>query len=125
MNGILYILIATSTLCTLTAQLLLKRVVGTATARHAIQGGMLDFVAHLVVSPLTWLALSLQISGYLVWLIVLSKEKIAISFAISGSFFYFLVGISAWLFYDEKLSMIQWAGLALISFGIFLILKIP
>lgn len=110
-------------MCTLVAQLLLKRVVGTPEARLAMQGGLLDFVMHAAINPWAWLALLIQVSGYVIWLVVLSKEKMAVAFAISGSFFYLIAGLAAWAFYAERLSLGQWLGLLLISSGVFLVMK--
>lgn len=108
-------------MCTLVAQLLLKRVVGTPEARLAMQGGLLDFVMHAAINPSAWLALSIQVSGYVIWLVVLSKEKMAVAFAISGSLFYLAVGLAAWAFYAERLSIGQWLGICFISGGVLLI----
>ncbi len=108
-------------MCTLVAQLLLKRVVGTPEARLAMQGGLLDFVMHAAINPWAWLALLIQVSGYVIWLVVLSKEKMAVAFAISGSFFYLVVSLAAWVFYAERLSISQWLGICFISAGVLLI----
>lgn len=108
-------------MCTLVAQLLLKRVVGAPEARLAMQGGVLDFIPHVVSNPFAWLALAIQVCGYVIWLLVLSREKMAVAFAISGSFFYLVVGLAGWIFYAERLSMAQWLGMCLISAGVLLI----
>ncbi|NJC31339.1 undecaprenyl phosphate-alpha-L-ara4N flippase subunit ArnE [Xanthomonas arboricola] len=121
MKSFLYLLVAASTMCTLVAQLLLKRVVGTPEARLAMQGGLPDFVMHAASNPWAWLALSIQVSGYVIWLVVLSKEKMAVAFAISGSFFYLVVGLAGWVFYAERLSATQWLGICFISMGVLLI----
>lgn len=121
MKSLLYLLVAASTLCTLVAQLLLKRVVGTPQARDAMQGGLFDFVLHAAASPWAWLALAIQVTGYVIWLVVLSKEKMAVAFAISGSFFYLVVGVAGWVFYSERLATSQWLGICFISVGVLLI----
>ena len=121
MKYLTILLIALSTCCTLGAQLLLKRVVGTAQARSAMAEGITSFIMHAAHSPITWVALSIQVAGYLVWLVVLSREKMAVAFATSGSIFYIITAAASWYFFAEKLTYSQWAGIILISTGVFLV----
>ena len=47
--------------------------------------------------------------------------KLGVAFAISGAFFYFLMAAVTWLLYGERLTLWQWAGIALISTGVLMV----
>jgi len=40
---------------------------------------------------------------------------------VSGSFFYLVMAAASWFVFGERLSLLQWAGLALISTGVLLV----
>lgn len=105
------------------AQLLLKRVVNSDGARSAMSEGPVQFIMHAATVPTTSIALFIQVAGYITWLFVLSREKMAVAFAISGSFFYIVTALASWFFYSESISLSQWAGLILISVGVFLVIQ--
>lgn len=115
-------LVVLSTCCTLVAQLLLKRVVNSDGARGAMSEGPLQFIMHAAMVPTTSIALAIQVAGYITWLFVLSREKMAVAFAISGSFFYIVTALASWFLYSETLAPSQWAGLTLISIGVFMVI---
>lgn len=114
-----YLLILITTLCTIAGQLLLKRAVDG--LKPLLQSGPLDFLFGAATSPLVIAALALQVLGYVSWLFVLSKEKLSIAFALSGSTLYLLTALASWFFYGEKLSAAQWAGFVMISAGVLLV----
>lgn len=114
-----YLLILVTTLCTIIGQLILKRAV--TQLKPLLDAGPIDFLIGAATSPLVIGALSLQVLGYVVWLFVLSKEKLSIAFALSGSSFYLLMALASWYFFGERLSPAQWLGLLLISFGVVLL----
>lgn len=121
MKLLTYILIIISTLCTLSAQLLLKKVVSGPAMRAALADGPVPFIFSAAMQPYTWLALCLQVGGYIVWFFVLTRERLAVSFALSGSVFYILTALAAWHFYAERLTMHQWLGIIFISIGVLFI----
>jgi len=108
------------TISTVASQLLLKQAMKAIPAPGAISdlGG---FFFHAALSPWVYASLLMQIAGYLVWLIVVSKEQLGVAFATSGAFFYLLVGLSAWLIHGERLSLPQWTGIGLITLGVVLV----
>lgn len=110
-----YILILATTLCTLGGQLILKRAV--TGLKPLLQGGPIEFLMGAATSPLVIAALFLQVLGYVAWLFVLSKEKLSIAIALSGSTAYLLTAIASWYFFDERPTLSQWVGLIMISFG--------
>lgn len=113
-----YLMIATTTICTLAAQLILKRAVNSPGMRAELAEGPLQFILGAAVHPLVWLALVLQVFGYVVWFFVLTREKLAVSFALSGAMIYILTALLAWMFYGERLNAQQWVGIVLISAGV-------
>jgi undecaprenyl phosphate-alpha-L-ara4N flippase subunit ArnE len=114
-----YLLVLFTTLCTICGQLILKRAVDE--LKPLLQTGIVDFLFGAATSPLVVIALSLQVLGYIAWLFVLSKEKLSIAFALSGSSFYLLMAGASWYFFDERLSGGQWLGLMMISVGVILV----
>lgn len=115
-----YLLILITTLATIAGQLVLKRAV-TGLKPVLQTGGPLEFLLGAATSPLVIAALSLQVLGYVAWMFVLSKEKLSVAFALSGSSFYLLMALASWYFFDERLGAMQWLGLLLISTGVILV----
>jgi drug/metabolite transporter (DMT)-like permease len=122
-NLLTFLLITTTTLCTIAAQLLLKRAVNGPGMSAAMSHGPLAFVISAAFNPLVLTALSLQIFGYIVWFFVLTRERLAIAFAISGSTFYILMAFAAMYFYGERMGIWQWVGIVFISLGVLLITR--
>lgn len=114
-----YLLILITTLCTIGGQLILKRAV--TGLKPLLQDGPITFLIGAATSPLVIAALSLQVLGYVAWLFVLSKERLSIAFALSGSSFYLLMALASWYFFGERLTTGQWLGLLLISLGVILV----
>lgn len=118
MPTVLLILIVT--FCTIGSQLILKSGVGQIT-QVLRESGVATFLLSAATSPLVILALAIQGAGYVVWLFVLTQERLSVAFAISGSFFYLVMAAASWFFFDERLSLAQWVGLATISVGVLLV----
>lgn len=114
-----YLLVLITTLCTIGGQLILKRAI--TGLKPLLQQGPLEFLLGAAVSPLVIAALALQVLGYVAWMFVLSKEKLSVAFAMSGSSFYLLMALASWYFFGERLSAGQWLGLLLISAGVVLV----
>lgn len=107
------------TLSTMASQLLVKSGVNTIAARAPELKGM-QWLMAAVLSPSIIAAVAIQGVGFLVWVVVVSRMKLGIAFAISGAFFYLFIALASWLIYGEKLSVLQWGGLAMISCGVVL-----
>jgi len=115
-----FVLVVIVTLCTIFSQLILKRGVGQL-VEVLKEAGRIEFIMSAATSPYVIVALALQGAGYVVWLFVLTQERLSVAFAMSGSFFYILMAAASWVFYDERLSLGQWAGLFIISIGILMV----
>lgn len=114
------VLILMTTFMTIGSQLVLKKAVGEI-AGILRASGVFAFLLAAATSPWVILALAFQALGYVIWLFVLTGERLSVAFAISGSFFYILMAACSWLFFDERLTLLQWLGLLLISAGVLLV----
>ncbi|HST45465.1 MAG TPA: EamA family transporter [Luteimonas sp.] len=119
----IYLLVLITTLCTIGGQLILKKAM--VALRPLLAQGPLEFLWGAAWSPLVYAALALQVFGYIAWMFVISKEKLSVAFALSGSTFYLLMAAASWFFYGEKLGLWQWFGLLLISAGVVLVTTMP
>lgn len=102
---------------TTASQLLLKRGV---TQLGGVKGfsDLPRFMSLAVTSPWIVLSVCLQIVGYLMWFLVVTREKLGIAVAFTGASFYVLMVLSAWYFYGETLAALQCVGIGLIVLGL-------
>ncbi|MCP4349062.1 MAG: hypothetical protein GY795_26580 [Desulfobacterales bacterium] len=108
---------------TIISQLVLKK--GLIDINAKASEHLFAFILKAVTSPFVIMGIALQAIGYIVWMLVISKVKLGIAFAISGSFFYILLALSSWMFFGEKLTSLQWVGIFIMTIGvIFMTLKI-
>lgn len=82
---------------------------------------LVPYSIQLLTSPYVIFALFLQVISYILWIVVISRLKLSIAFALSGSTFYILMALSSWAIFDERLSMTQWIGLIFVSMGVLLL----
>lgn len=111
------LLIFVVTLNSLASQVLLKRAVQSL----GTPGSMADvwpFFKAAAQSPPVYLSLVLQVVGYALWMVVISREKLGVAVAVMGSAFYIAIALLGWVVFDEPLSPLQWAGVLLITLGI-------
>jgi multidrug transporter EmrE-like cation transporter len=80
-----------------------------------------SFIAQMATNPLVWSSLALQAMGYVAFMFVLSRVKLAVAVGVMGAFFYAASAASGWLLLGEKLSMGQIGGLVLIAAGVSLL----
>lgn len=111
------LMIAFVTLSTMASQLLVKNGVTNLAERMPDLKGI-PWLMAAVLSPSIIAAVAIQGVGFLMWVVVVSRMKLGIAFAISGAFFYLLIAFASWFFYGEKLSPLQWGGLVMISGGV-------
>lgn len=107
------------TCSTLGSQLLVKRAVTQIAMRDPVPTGIQWLIAACL-SPGVIAAVAIQGIGFIVWVVVVSRVKLGLAFAISGSFFYILIAAASWLLYGERLAPLQWLGLVLVSSGVLL-----
>jgi drug/metabolite transporter (DMT)-like permease len=102
---------------TIASQLLLKKGV-TQLGGVKTLADLPQFIILAIASPWILLSVCLQIVGYLMWFLVVTREKLGIAVAFSGASFYILMALSAWYFYGEILTILQCVGIGLIILGV-------
>lgn len=112
-----YLLIFTFTLNTIASQLLLKQAIKLLGSPSGI-ADVPRFLFSAALSPWVHASIALQIVGYAIWIIVISREKLGVAFALSGSTFYLLLSLAAWALFNERLTGSQWFGIGLITLGV-------
>lgn len=115
MNAKLLILLVA--LNTVGSHLLLKSAV-TRLAKPTSLQAVPDFLLAAAMVPAVWASLALQVIGYLVWIVVISNEKLGIATAMVSASYYLLTACAAWVIFGERLSVVQWVGLGLITAGV-------
>lgn len=108
------------TCSTLGSQLLVKHAVQQIALRQPPPTGASWLLAALT-SPAVLAAIFIQGIGFMVWVVVVSRVKLGLAFAISGSCFYLLIALASWYLYGEKLSLPQWLGIGMVSAGVLLL----
>lgn len=79
------------------------------------------FIGNAALSPWIYASVALQIVGYVLWMLVVSREKLGVATASIGAGFYILMALSAWLVYGEELSLLQWIGIFAVTIGVIFI----
>ena len=110
-------LILLVTINTVISHLLLKRAIidiGSPASFAALP----KFIVAAAGSPWVYGSLALQVLGYVVWMIVISHEKLGVATASVGASYYILTAFAAWAIYGETLGSMQWVGICLITAGV-------
>jgi len=118
-----FLMIAFTTCSTVASQMLIKKALLVVPRAQFVDRG-LAWILTVMTSPWVISAVMIQGLGFVVWVMVVSRMKVGVAFAISGAFFYLLVAAASWRFYGEALAPRQWLGLAIISIGV-LVLALP
>jgi drug/metabolite transporter (DMT)-like permease len=80
--------------------------------------GLPRFIGSAALSPWIYTSITLQIVSYVMWMLIVSREKLGVAAATVGAGFYTLMALSAWMIYGGTLSPLQWAGIALVTVGV-------
>lgn len=118
-------LIAAFTITTVVSQLLLRRGTSTLGGAPATLAALPRFIGQAALSPWVYASVTLQVIGYVLWLVIVSREKLGVATASIGAGFYLLMAFSAWLIYGETLSAPQWIGILLVTCGVVFISQSP
>jgi len=117
-----FLLLAASILVTVSAQLFLKK--GTLMLGK-LEPSFLNFFALIPkVLQNIWLMAGIVLFGisFLLWIFILSKFQLNIAYPVLVSLNFCLITIVSWFLFREYLSLIQILGIAIIIFGVFLLL---
>jgi drug/metabolite transporter (DMT)-like permease len=99
------------------SQLVLRRALN-ALGSPASLSGVPRFIGSAAMSPWVYTSVTLQILSYVMWMLIVSREKLGVATATVGAGFYTLMALSAWFIYGETLSLVQWFGIALVTLGV-------
>jgi len=110
------IFISIITFGTITAQIILKRGLLLLGGIQFSSGVMVE-IFRIIHSPCVVGAFVLQGIIALFWIYVLSRTQLVYLFTMSGASFYILLALASWIILGERLSIIQWLGVFMISFG--------
>lgn len=102
---------------TITAQIILKEGLLLLGGVHFSSGVMAE-IFRIIHSPYVMGAFVLQGIIALFWIYVLSRTQLVYLFTMSGAFFYILLALASWIVLGERLSLIQWFGVFMISLGV-------
>ncbi len=102
---------------TITAQIILKEGLLLLGGVHFSSGIMVE-IFRIIHSPYVMGAFVLQGIIALFWIYVLSRTQLVYLFTMSGAFFYILLALASWIVLGERLSLIQWFGVVMISLGV-------
>ena len=105
------------TVTTLGGQLLIKDAVMRIGERAPVLQGI-DWVLAVLTAPKIWLSILVQAIGFLAWVAVLSRMNLGPAYAAFGAFFYVLLALTSWWLYGERLALLQWTGIVLVSVGV-------
>jgi len=113
----LRLLLVAVTVNAVISQLLLRRALNELGNPSSLSG-LPRFIGNAALSPWIYGSVALQILGYVLWMLVVSREKLGVATASIGAGFYILMALSAWLIYGETLSPLQWTGIILVTSGV-------
>ncbi len=110
-------LILVVSLNTVASHMLLKRAMQSISTPQSLSE-LPSFLYNAAMSPWVCSSLALQVFGYVAWMVVITKEKLGVATSSVGASYYILTAIAAWIVYGETLSLVQWAGILLITVGL-------
>jgi drug/metabolite transporter (DMT)-like permease len=106
------------TLNSVLSQLLLRRATLQLGRPPKALAAVPHFIGQAALSPWVYASVGLQVLSYVLWLLIVSREKLGVATATIGAGFYILMALSAWLIYGEALSALQWLGIVLVTCGV-------
>jgi drug/metabolite transporter (DMT)-like permease len=113
----LRLLLVVFTVNSVISQLVLRRALNELNSPTNLSG-LPRFIGSAALSPWIYTSVTLQILSYVIWMLIVSREKLGVATATVGAGFYTLMALSAWLIYGETLTPVQWAGIALVTLGV-------
>lgn len=99
------------------AQLLMKKGLNQTGIDSINFSNIAEFAARNAASPLVWLGIFVFVLNFFLWIAILSRVDLSIAMPV-GSTSYIFVPIAAMIFLHENISLLRWAGIVLIVFGI-------
>ena len=75
-----------------------------------------------LASPLVWLGMFLTMVSFVTWLYAIKHLPLSVAFPASQAV-HVLVPLSSWMVLGEQISVIRWAGIALVLCGLLLVAR--
>jgi drug/metabolite transporter (DMT)-like permease len=100
------------------SQLLLRRATNGLGRAPETLAALPRFIGQAALSPWVYASITLQILSYVLWMLIVSRERLGVAAASVGGAFYLLLALSAWVIYGEALSPLQWVGVVLVTCGV-------
>jgi drug/metabolite transporter (DMT)-like permease len=119
---ITYVLLFVSIILTVAAQVLIKLGMTKIGVVEFSLRNFLDLIPKVFTNLYLFLGLVSLGFGFMFWLLVLSKLKLSVAIPFT-SLNYILVLFFSWLFLRETISLMQFAGVVLVIFGLVLIAR--
>jgi drug/metabolite transporter (DMT)-like permease len=99
------------------AQIFLKKGIMATGIDGLALGELGELVMRALASPLLWAGVLVYALNFFLWILILYKVDLSVAMPV-GSTGYIFVPIAASLFLHEHVSLLRWAGIALIVLGI-------
>ncbi|PWB53165.1 MAG: hypothetical protein C3F18_07670 [Nitrosomonadales bacterium] len=116
-------MVLTTAACTVSSQMLLKGM--GASVVKVVPEVSLDNMAKLVLFALTQpqilSAVVLQALGFVLWIVVLSREHASVALGLGGASVYLLTALAEWAMHGVQLNSIQIFALIMVSVGALLL----
>jgi len=113
----IFALIVANDLGDTVAQLFLKKGIAATGIDGLALGTLGDLVTRAAISPLLWAGVLVYALNFFLWILILYRVDLSVAMPV-GSTGYIFVPIAATLFLHEHVSLVRWAGIALIVLGI-------
>jgi len=113
----IFLLIVLNDLVDTIAQLLMKKGLAQTGIDSVNLGNLAEFAVKNASSAFLWLGIFVCALNFFVWIVILYKVDLSIAMPV-GSFCYIFVPVCAMIFLRENISLVRWAGIICIVFGI-------
>jgi hypothetical protein len=126
MGVISVLLILVTASCTVGTQMLLKGV-GESVALIVPSVSLYNMgklILFAATQPKIIFAIILQATGFMFWIVVISREHAGAALGLGGASVYLLTALVEWLIFDVRLGVIKLVALFLVSMGAFLLANV-
>jgi drug/metabolite transporter (DMT)-like permease len=112
-----YVYLALTVILITIAEIFLKRGADATAPQHADWLGIAS-----LVSPSVWIGATLLTLSSITWIIVLRTMPLYLAFTLT-TVVHVTIPVSSWIFLNDQISAMRWAGIALVIAGIWMIAK--
>lgn len=83
---------------------------------------LLGMVTIIGLNPFVLIGLCCYVISVVIWLLVLSRVEVSYAYPLL-SLGYIVTALAGWLFFDESMNLLRWAGIGVICCGVWLITR--